>query len=267
MCERTAARILASRGQSAKAAPKHEALGRFEREKPNELWQMDLKGIGHPRPAYEPFSVLDDATRFSLSVVPLEAQTLSLIWEALWALFEQFGLPGQILSDNGPAFRVAAGRLPSKLDVRLMRLGVGSAHCRPYHPQTQGKVERFHETQEKELGRALRQPTLQMAADRLEHFRTQYNWIRPHESLGMKTPGSLYRPSNRPRPNRLPEHVLPEGCLARKVDKSGIIGLKAVRYRLGVGLSGEYVQLEAQEQDFAVLYCGRRLGFLEAFKV
>ncbi|MGI8922663.1 MAG: integrase core domain-containing protein [Fimbriimonadales bacterium] len=89
-----------------------------------------------------------------------------------------------------------------------MRLGVASAHGRPYHPQTQGKVENFNGTLQRELGPALRQPTLEDAARISECFRSRYNWERPHEALDMRVPGSLYKQSSPPRPDRLPDHEI-----------------------------------------------------------
>ena len=110
------------------------------------------------------------------------------MWEALWDLFGTYGLPDSLLCDNGPAFRAGAGRLPSTLAVRLMRLGVALTNGRPYHPQTQGKVERFHGTLQRELGPALRQPTREEAARVYASFRNRYNWERPHEAISLRMP-------------------------------------------------------------------------------
>lgn len=265
---RSANRVLSRNGLACARQEARPADGRFERGGPNELWQMDFKGLKHPRLPYEAFSVIDDASRFCVALRPTPSQSFECVWDVLWGLFGEYGLPDCLLSDNGPAFRSGAGRLVGALDARLMRVGVLSAHGRPYHPQTQGKVERFHGTLERELGARLRQPCIEDAARVYEEFRSRYNWERPHEAIGLKAPGGLYSSSLRRRPNRLPEHELAEGAVSRKVDGWGNFGFKGGRYKVGRGLAEERVELrEGPAGGLDVLYFGVVLGPLEGFGV
>jgi transposase InsO family protein len=189
ICARTVGRVLARHGHraspSSASAPETQ---RFERAVPNELWQADFKKLGPRRNRVETFNVLDDASRFCVLSQVVPNQTLDSLWSVLWQAFEQYGLPLAILTDNGPAFRSNATWRWSSFDLRLLLLGIRPCHGRPYHPQTQGKVERFHGTLQRELGVAFEHE------DDLSQFRLRYNWVRPHEALQMKTPGTLYVP-------------------------------------------------------------------------
>lgn len=104
---------------------------------------MDFKGLRYPRLGYELLSVIDDATRFCLALRAVSDQSFVCVWETLWDLFGTYGLPECVLCDNGSAFRSCATPLPSRLEMRLLHLGVRVIHGRPYHPQTQGKVDAF----------------------------------------------------------------------------------------------------------------------------
>lgn len=134
-------------------------MQRFERAECNQLWQLDFKAVhqsGQGRLGYWPLTVLDDCSRFCLRFEPLEYQRGGLVFEVLWALFGEVGLPEAILTDNGSCFSGTWGGGPNNLEVKLWRLGIRTIQGRPYHPQTQGKVERFHRTVNEELGALLR---------------------------------------------------------------------------------------------------------------
>jgi len=266
VCSRTVDRILQRAGRRLHAPSSKQAPPlRFERETPNELWQMDFKRLGPRRAVSIVLSVLDDASRFSLAVRRTPNETYASVWACLWELFGEFGLPGAILSDNGPAFRCNATWRFSRLDLDLMLLGVRSIHGRPYHPQTQGKVERFHRSLQWELGRKV---TAQTNLDEaLETFRARYNWVRPHESQGMCTPGQLYMPSTRLRPSRLPEPFFPERAIVRRADSSGYISFKGQRYDLGNAFAGRDAGIVQDENGtFFLAWAGRILTPLSEFQ-
>jgi hypothetical protein len=195
------------------------------------------------------------------------SQTVADVWSVLWELFGEFGLPECILSDNGPAFHSGAKLLPSRMDVFLLRLGIRFAHGRPRHPQTQGKVERFHRTIADELGRELRQPTAREAGVMYERFRDYYNWERPHDALALKRPGEVYVPSAKKRPNQLPSHDIPDGAVSRKVDDYGNFGFRSRRYKIGRAFAGERIVLQEGQNGWTVAYFNRELGPLEGFEV
>jgi transposase InsO family protein len=262
LCVRTADRILARNGLVGVRVPAEPpALERFERAEPNELWQMDFKGMSKPTLPYTPLSVLDDATRYGLGFDPVAEHTCQAVWERLWSLFERYGLPWAMLCDNEGCFASPKGLGPSKLETWLWRLGIKTLHGRPVHPQTQGKVERFHLTVKLELGQSLRQPTAEQAAAVYGAFLDRYNWERPHEAIDMKVPGELYTPSDRRRPETLPEAVILGE--ARKVDASGKFWYKGKRYRAGKGLQGQWIDI----REDAVFYAQVQIGPMSELRV
>lgn len=263
---RTADRILSRHGLAGQAY-KTQPLQRFERSQPNELWQMDFKALGTPSLGYSPFTTLDDMSRFCLGAQPLSNHRVESIFEALWNLFGEYGLPERILSDNESCFADISRRGPSSLECKLWLLGIATSHGRPYHPQTQGKLERFHRTMEDELGQRIRQPDAARAAEVYKRFLHDYNFERPHESLGMKVPAQVYRPSARKRPPEMPKHEMLDGAIARKVDASGKFSFKGQPYNPGMALIGHYVQICEEANGYGVLFAGRRFATLEALRV
>ncbi len=256
VCERTVDRILARAGKTVGRAPAPATVGRFERETPNELWQMDFKGLGENPPPYKVLSILDDASRFLVGLERIEAATGVLVFEALWKVFGEYGMPQAILSDNEHCFHSRQSKGPSFLEARLWRLGIKTLHGRPGHPQTQGKVERFHKTLGDTVGsETLRNPLHVSRA--IREFREEYNWVRAHDALGKVPPGTRYGWSLKRRPDELPEAVLPEGVETRKVGAEGRFTRKGVHYRLGQGLAGETVALLEREGELWVHYAGR----------
>jgi hypothetical protein len=173
-------------------------------------------------------------------------------WSALWDILGEHGLPESVLSDNDRIFHGDNG--PSRFESRLMRLGIEVLHGRFYHPQTQGKVERFNGTLELEVlrdGCFESGEELQTGFDR---FRDTYNFERPHESIEMDVPGVRYRPSSRPRPSQLPEMEYEEGAVLRSVQKDGWISWKGYCIEVGMGLHGERVEVREVDYGVEVLY-------------
>jgi transposase InsO family protein len=262
VCERTVDRILAREGKSQARSPAPVAVGRFERETPNELWQMDFKGLGENPPPYKILSILDDASRFLVGLERIEAATGALVFEALWRVFGEYGVPEAILSDNEHCFHSRRSQGPSYLEARLWRLGVRTLHGRPGHPETQGKVERFHRT----LGDAVGSEVLRNGdhvEKALREFREEYNWVRSHDSLGKVPPGTRYAWALKRRPEKLPEASLPKGAEARKVGAEGRFTRKGIHYRVGRGLAGETVGLLQKEGELWIHYAGRDFARLK----
>jgi transposase InsO family protein len=127
---------------------------RFERSLPNQLWQTDHKSDFQTQSGQRchPLTMLDDHARFNLVLDAADNRRTETVRSAMTAAFERYGLPEAILCDNGaPWGNVAEGTGHTVLTVWLLRLGVQVLHGRPYHPQTQGKEERFHRTLKQEL--------------------------------------------------------------------------------------------------------------------
>ena len=271
VCVRTVDRLLSRHGLTGKRCVPPPGRGRFEREGCNQLWQLDYKGMGAAWHVW-PLSVLDDHSRFCLGLVPVQAKTGQAAWEVLWQLFGEFGLPDCLLCDNGDGFNNTRSLGPTWLQARLWRLGIATTHGRARHPQTQGKVERFHKTLEVELGQAgLRQESVAAAGQSFERFRASYNWVRPHEALGQRVPGALYTPSPRPRPAHLPVPQIAPGATVRKVDSCGKFSYRNRAYRAGRGLAGEWVEVREEETEEeageALFYAGVRLAALERLRL
>ena len=257
--ERTVHRILKRAGLVRPGAGKPAASQRFERGRPNELWQMDHKGAIHGSWARRtvPLTVEDDCTRYLLGLRALPDKGLDSTWGALWGLFGEFGLPEAMLTDNDQVFHGRKG--PSQLEARLLRLGIQVYHGRIYHPQTQGKVERLHGTLEVDL---LRDGSFHSGEEfqaGLDRFREAYNFERPHEALGMAVPGSRYRPSERGRPERLPEMEYASGAVLRRVQKDGWISWLGYCIEVGLGLWGERVEVREVEGGVEVYYGRQRI--------
>jgi transposase InsO family protein len=266
ICSRTVDRILARHLPKERKPAFGAAIQRFEREACNELWQADFKGLGINPPAFRVLSVLDDHSRFvvALSVVP--QATNEEVFQALWDIFGRCGLPEALLTDNEGCFHTTGVKGPSFLEARLWRLGIQTPHGRPGHPQTQGKVERFHRTMQHELGERLKERDPVRIQRILDDYRNDYNWNRPHESLAQRKPGALYIPPLTPRPQTLPEPQHPPQAEIRKVGSNGRFKRKGDFYYLGRGLAADTVAIVDTPQGLAVTYAGHTFALLEELK-
>jgi transposase InsO family protein len=258
---RTVASILRRHGRvAAAAAAPPPADQRVERSTPNELWQCDFKGwleVGRRR--VHPFTVLDDHSRFLLALRPCPDVTMASAWAALWDAFGEFGLPEGLLCDNAFTGHHGGIRTLSGFEARVLRLGVRPHHGRPYHPQTQGKVERLHGTLEREVWPHVDRSTLAGFDRDVQRWRTEvYNPLRPHEALGDAPPLSRWRPSPRARPAELPAAQYPAGAEVRKVAGGGDVSWRGYRLLAGQGLAGEWVQVEETEGAVILAYAGYR---------
>lgn len=258
---RTIAAILRRHGRIADATPADVTPPpqRFERAAPNELWQLDFKGpLEIERRRVVPLSVLDDHSRYLLALRPCVDMTYATVQAALWDLFGDVGLPEALLCDNAFAARNTGVGL-SSFDAWLIRLGIRPTHGRPYHPQTQGKVERFHGTLEAELWPRVRRDALEHFAADLEAWRPVYNAVRPHEALGDEPPVCRWRPSERRRPASVPEVSYPAEALLRTVGQAGDIRYRRARIQVGAGLAGERVRVVESEAQVEVFYGPHRV--------
>jgi len=236
---------------------------RFERESCNELWQMDFKGpleIGRRRA--HPLTLIDDHSRYLLRLTLCDDHTQKALWALLWATFGDVGLPTALLCDNEFASRHAVPRSISWFDSQLLRLGVEPIHGRPYHPQTQGKIERLHRTLEEELYPRTRRDCVDHFNADAEQWRWIYNTQRPHQALGDKPPLTRWRPSPRRRPQTLPEPTYPDDMEIRKVGQVGDIRWKKHRILAGRGLAGQPVGVRETEAGIAVSFCQKQIRLL-----
>lgn len=239
---------------------KHRAYQRFEREQCNSLWQTDFKGdfgLLDGSRCY-PLDILDDHSRFCIRTEPKNSATG--VKESFIQAFQEYGLPDAILSDHGSQFAGFKGGY-THFERWLMDLDILPIHGRIMHPQTQGKIERFHRTMKAEL---LREPFLDLK-DAKKHFarwRWKYNEIRPHSALNMKTPASVYTPSKRllfePRPYEYTGHV----C---KVNNWGYLRFGPVQLFLSETMANTYLEVvPASDDTFSVRYRNFQIALIDA---
>lgn len=214
---------------------------RFEHDAPNQLWQIDFKGhfptLAGPCHA---LTLLDDHSRFNLLLQANRSTSGAQVQPRLHEAFARYGLPQRINADNGAPW--GSSKDPSvgltQLTVWLIRLGIGISHSRPRHPQTNGKLERFHRSLDVEVlaGRHFADHAeVQRAFDA---WRCSYNCERPHEALALQTPVQRYRPSGVPLPMSLPAIEYPDTDEVAKVRSAGFVTLAAKRWRVSQALVG-----------------------------
>lgn len=263
----TIAEVLKRHGRiDARESAKHRPYQRFAWEQPNQLWQMDFKGhFALLEGRCHPLTVLDDASRYLVALEACGDELGTTVQTRLTAVFRDHGLPERILVDNGAPWGSDAEHRYTPLTVWLMLLGVGVAHSRPYHPQTQGKAERLHRTLKAEL--LSRQPFASLAEcqRQFDWWRVRYNFQRPHQALGDRAPASRYRPSARPFPEQLPELEYDATMLVRKVQAGGEIWLQGRPYRVGNAFRGYRVALTPTDGDgvWDVWFAEHRVGVLD----
>jgi putative transposase len=217
----------------------------------NRTWCIDFKGWFRTGDGQrlDPLTVTDAHSRYLLGLHALAGSTDTAHVRALLErLFREYGLPERIRSDNGAPFASTGLGGLSRLAVWWMRLGIVPERIQPGCPQQNGRHERFHLTLLKET---LEPPAPTHAAQhrRFARFRREYNEQRPHEALGQQTPASLYVPSPRPYPRRLPPLPdYPADWWVRKVRPRGAIKWEGHEVPVSTALSGQYVGLEPTER-------------------
>src|SRR5829696_8180758 len=248
-------------GESAK----HTPWARFEHPAPNDLWQLDFKGhFPMTTGRCHPLSVLDDHSRYLLGLAACADEQDATVRAILTELFRRYGLPWRILTDNGPPWG-SPGQDLTALGAWLIRLGVRPWHGRPRHPQTQGKVERFHRTLKAEVLRGVAHPDLAAAQAAFADWQTSYNRERPHHALGLDVPASRYRPSPRPFPEALPPWEYGPDDTVRAVIRAGQVQYRNRVFFVSHALRGQRVALRTTLADgvLAVYYCRERLGTVD----
>jgi len=238
---------------TAEASEAAQPWQRFEHERPNDLWQMDFKGpIATRSGECHALTVLDDHSRYSLGVRACGDQKGETVKGELTRIFEKYGLPWKILADNGPPWGVDGSGAWTRVGVWLLKLGVVLVHGRPYHPQTQGKEERFHRTLQGELLRRVDMRSVEHAQSLMDPWRDVYNLERPHEAAELKPPVTRYRPSERGMPKGEPEMEPTAGQRVYVVKEGGCVRHEGEKWFLGLAWNQEKVGLKRRESDGVV---------------
>jgi transposase InsO family protein len=248
----TVTEILRRHGRLDEAeSVKHRPHQRFERSEPNALWQMDFKGhFALDRGRCHPLTVLDDHCRYSLGLRACANERSATVRGELTALFRRYGLPQAMLADNGQPWGAAGHKgAVTMLEVWLMQLGIAMLHGRPYHPQTQGKDERFHRTLNVELLQHNRFADHAACQTAFDTWRRVYNEQRPHEALNLDVPASRYRPSQRTFPETLSIPEYDQADTVRRVGPQGYFSFKAINWYMSEALIGQNVALRPSLSD------------------
>lgn len=176
---------------------------RFEAELPNELWQSDFTHWPIPGiPGAVIVSWLDDHSRLLLYARAFATVTMGIVEESFLETCAGHGIPARTLTDNGTVYTTRlTSPVPGRFERTLALMGVRQSNGRPYHPQTQGKVERYHRTLKQWLSARSLARSLDELNGQLAEFRRVYNEERPHRALGRRTPGEVYRAKGKALPD------------------------------------------------------------------
>jgi transposase InsO family protein len=242
----TVHRVLLRRGQVHRLDQHPSAPNRFERSQPNELFQVDFKGpMGRNGVRDEPLSVLDDHSRYGVGLYAMRDHSCQRVQDCFIDVFERCGKPQQMLLDHGtPWWNNQNGWGLSRLAVFLIEQDIDLIFGRIAHPQTQGKVERFHRTLARSM---IRQglPTLwEQWQGRYDSFLERYNHIRPHEALGMQTPAQRYRRSERAYQSGVWAWPYEERLAVLRVEAGGMIRWEGRRHFVCEALAYHQVAVE-----------------------
>jgi transposase InsO family protein len=266
----TVTRILHRHGLiSPQAQLQHKPWQRFEHDTPNSLWQIDFKGhfptLAGPCHA---LTLLDDHSRFNLLLHANARTALGQVQPLLIQAFLRYGLPVRINADNGSPWGSpsSGGHTLSALSVWLIRLGVQVSFSAPYHPQTNGKIERFHRSLQEEViaGRHfVDHDGVQRAFD---IWRDVYNCQRPHDALGMSRPAQRYQPSAIAYPSRLPEIHYPSTDTVVTVGWNGFFCFQGRKLRTSNALHRLPIAIRCSTSDEAlydVYFCHQHIMSLD----
>ncbi len=247
-------RILLRQGLVREQDRHAAAVQRFERSQPNELWQMDFKGPLQRADETGPLSVLDDHSRYLIALRAMESLRGEAVREQLEGAFTQCGVPEAMLMDHGtPWWSMRSGGGLTNLSLWLMRQGIQLHWSGIRHPQTQGKVERFHGCLQRAVDRRVGGEAL--GQQWLDEYRWEHNQVRPHEALGMATPASCWHASARRYDPHPVAYEYEPGAWVLKVDCQGKLDVGGHKWQINRALRGERVQLIRIEERVQVYYC------------
>ena len=230
---------------------------RFEADLPNQCWQSDMTHWSLADGSHvEIVNFIDDHSRLCAASVAVSVTKATDVAEIFLAAAARHGTPASVLTDNGCIYTAKhrGGRV--MMETLLEAQGVVYKHSSPYHPQTCGKVERFHQTLKKFLARQPGAPDLAGLQAQLDRFVAYYNGARPHRALGRRTPAEAFSARTKARPST----PLPEGHFRVRRDKVDKAGAITIRYQsrlhhigMGARLKGRGVVMLVADRDIRVL--------------
>jgi putative transposase len=235
---------------------------------PNDIWAADYKGqfrLKNGKYCF-PLTVSDLSSRYVLGCDAHPAISLEKSFAHFRHLFDTFGLPDRIRTDNGVPFASNALARLSQLSVWFIKLGIYPELIEPGKPQQNGVHERMHRTLKQE---ATIPPASSLRGQqrKFDRFREEFNEVRPHEALGMKRPGEVYRASRRSMPGQIEAYEYPSHYLVRRVSRAGTIRVFHNQIFVSNTLHENYVGLEEVDDGVYDLYfCFYQIGRYELRK-
>lgn len=263
-CVKTVNNILNRYGCISKEESlKHKAFTRFEKERCNEMWQTDFKGEFKMQDGNYcfPLDIFDDHSRFVIRIKPSES-TSNLVLPTFREAFYEYGMPDSVLSDNGAQF-AGFRQGYTQFEKWLMNHDVLPIHGRIKHPQTQGKIERFHRAMNQELLRHYTPKNIADAERVFNDWRNCYNNERPHEALGMKCPSDIYVPSERTYHDQVDKYEYSGGYHVIKVNNWGYVRFDRWQIYLSETMIDEYIEFRPNPNGDTFVACYRNFAIGE----
>jgi transposase InsO family protein len=232
---------------------------RFEASLPNEMWQSDVTFVQlKDGRNVEILNFLDDFSRVCVASKVLAVTTAPDVVATLYEAGGTWGLPASLLTDNGCIYTAAYRHGYSAMESELFHLGIDCKHSRPYHPQTCGKVERFHQTLKKFLAKQKPAKTVAELQALVDRFVDYYNHVRPHRAKGRKTPKSAFDSRDKARPTKREGSFIRELRVRHdKVDRHGVVTIryKSKLHHIGMGraLAGARIVLLVAGRNIRVI--------------
>jgi transposase InsO family protein len=256
----TVQQVLRRRGVAREPRPRTPARDSwqfFRRAHPNELWQIDATAhlLANGR-LFWVIDVLDDHSRYLVAARVAATATAELAWRTVAGAVAGHGMPAEVLCDNGLIFTGRSLGREVTFERQARAAGIRLSHGRAYHPQTQGKIERQHRTQNDWITDH-RPASLARAQDELDAYRHDYNHFRPHQALGQETPASAYVcgiPVILPLTDLEPADTFPPGCLMRKVSQSGTVRYNRTWLDIGGRFAGLSIGLRRDGRELTAYY-------------
>lgn len=241
---------------------KHTPFVRYEKDHCNEMWQTDFKGDFALLDGTRcfPLDILDDHSRFVIKIIA-KPNTLG-VTDSFREAFLEYGMPESVLSDNGGTFRGLHGGFTS-FEKWLMNHDVLPIHGRIKHPQTQGKIERFHRTMKEELLKKNKFADLASASEGLQQWREKYNNVRPHQALGMKCPSDVYTPSSRAYSDKVKPYEYGGQFHVIKVNSWGYVRFDTWQVYLSETMINEHIEFRPNPFGDSFIACYRNFRIAE----
>lgn len=263
-CAKTVNNILNRYGCiTPEESQKRKPFIRFEKDLCNQMWQTDFKGefrMEDNNYCY-PLDIIDDHSRYAIRAVP-NLSTANVVIPVFKDAFREVGLPNSILSDNGAQF-AGFRKGYTQFERWLMDLDILPIHGRIKHPQTQGKIERFHRTMKQELLNHSSISNIEDAQIKLSAWLDKYNNIRPHEALGMRRPGDIYEPSQREYLEKIPKCEYSGQYHVIKVNSWGYVRFDKKQIYLSETMINQYLEFRPSPDGETFIVCYRNFKIAE----